>query len=59
MPSFFLPDNTVEGQQRIRDIVHLLEIKYNILIPKGVLRKNGLVVFTQAESIGDNGLMRL
>jgi hypothetical protein len=59
MPSFYLPDGTTENQAKIRDVYSVLSLKYNIMLPVGPFLQNGCVIFTQAESLGANGLFRL
>lgn len=44
---------------KVIDTVNLLEYKYNIAIPKEPNRHNGLIIFTQAESINDQGLFKV
>lgn len=59
MPSFYLPDGTTESEQKIRDIREILQMKYNLLLPVGAPSSNGYMIFTQAESLGTNGLFRV
>lgn len=59
MPSFYLPDGTTESEQKIRDIREILQMKYNLLLPVGAPSNNGYMIFTQAESLGTNGLFRV
>jgi hypothetical protein len=59
MPSFYLPDGTTESQAKIRDVYSVLSLKYNIMLPVGPDSQNGCIIFTQAESINDQGLFRL
>lgn len=65
IPTYCLPDkNDPKSFTKIRDTVNLLERKYGIFMPsKGVEkannRTNGLVIFTQAESIDKKSLFRV
>lgn len=57
IPSFYLPDNTVAGEEKVKDIADTLEMKYNIMLPKArdSAYRNGFMILTQAEPIDDKG----
>lgn len=59
VPTYFLPDKSPDSRMKVIDTVNLLEYKYNIAIPKEPNRHNGLIIFTQAESINDQGLFKV
>jgi hypothetical protein len=58
-PSYYLPDNTVAGQGRPRDLTDVLTTKYGIHLPIGKDYRGGYMVFTQGEPINNNGLVRV
>lgn len=59
VPTYFLPDKSPDSRMKVIDTVNLLEYKYNIAIPREPNRHNGLIIFTQAESINDQGLFKV
>jgi hypothetical protein len=59
IPTYFLPDSSPDSRMKVIETVNLLEYKYNIAIPREPNRHNGLIIFTQAESINDQGLFKV
>jgi hypothetical protein len=65
VPTYYLPNkNDPNSEAKIIDTVALLESKYGIYLPqvgveKANNRTNGLVIFTQAESIDNKSLCRV
>jgi hypothetical protein len=65
MPTYYLPNkNDPNSSAKISDIVTTLESKYGIAMPrigveKANNRTNGLIIFTQAESIDNKSLFRV
>jgi hypothetical protein len=66
MPTYCLPadKNDSKSFTQIRDTVNLLEHKYGIVMPrigweKANNRSNGLVIYTQGESIENKSLFKV
>jgi hypothetical protein len=65
VPTYYLPNkNDPHSEAKILGTVDLLENKYGIYLPqvgveKANNRTNGLVIFTQAESIDNKSLFRV
>jgi len=66
MPTYCLPADTNDSKSftKIRDTVNLLEHKYGIVMPrigweKANNRSNGLVIYTQGESIDNKSLFKV
>lgn len=65
MPTYYLQNaNVTDSSAKIRDITTTLESKYGIMLPQIGIDKvenriNGLIIFTQAESIDNTSLFRV
>lgn len=60
MPSYYLPDGTSDFKfTKLIPTIDILENKYDILLPRNDDRWNGLVIYTQAESVGTEGLFKV
>jgi hypothetical protein len=60
MPTYYLPeDKQLDSKLRVQQAMAFIEQNYNIVLPIAPLRAEGMIIYTQAESIGNiQGLFR-
>lgn len=58
MPTYYLPeDNQLDSELKVQEAMSFFERDYNIVLPITPLRPEGMIIYTQAETLG-NGIFR-
>lgn len=53
MPTYYLPeDKQLDSKLRVEQAMTFIEQNYNIVLPMAPLRPEGMIIYTQAESLG-------